>query len=314
MIPYRRILTLDGGGIKGVFAASFLSSLEQGLENSIGNYFDLISGTSTGAIIALALGLGLPVRDVLRLYEDLGQGVFRQDDVPHRFLHFFQRKYDSALLQSALTGIFGDHKIGDSRVRLVIPSLNLQNGTVHIYKTRHHPRFSSDYKEELVKVALASSAAPSYFSPQRSSAGIALVDGGMWANNPVAVAVVEAIGALGWDRNELRVLSVGCTQPTMDISGGSRHWSGKFYWASRIANVFLAGQSSGALGMAEWLAGTDNIYRIIETVAEGAFTLDGTKRIIDLRGLGAARARHESPRLLPVFFDEPAEAFVPFTS
>src|SRR5438876_10207272 len=98
-MSYRRILTLDGGGIKGVFAASFLATLEDQVDAPIGNYFDLVSGTSTGGIIALALGLGLPARDILGISREWGKKVFGGENVWRRVRHFFRRQYISLHLQ-----------------------------------------------------------------------------------------------------------------------------------------------------------------------------------------------------------------------
>jgi len=311
MTSSRRVLALDGGGIKGVFAASFLKTVEEQVGSPIGTFFDLICGTSTGAIIALALGLGLPPEEVLRLYTELGSKVFKGDGFRTRAINFFQRKYDSAPLRNALTKAFGARKLGDSKVRLVVPSFNLQTCEVHLYKTYHHQRFSSDHKTDMVNVALASAAAPTYFPVHRSSDGTSLIDGGMWANNPIAVAAVEAIAVLGWNPSETHILSIGCTQPALDVSGGSRFWSGKLYWANKISEIFLAGQSSGAIAMARWLLSASNVYRVTETVAAEAFSLDGVDRVTDLKGLGASSARHELTRLKEVFFAGPAEEFIP---
>jgi patatin-like phospholipase/acyl hydrolase len=73
-----RILSLDGGGIRGVFPAALLARLEEHLHHPIGNYFDLIAGTSTGGIIAIGLGLGIPARDILKLYVEEGPTIFDQ--------------------------------------------------------------------------------------------------------------------------------------------------------------------------------------------------------------------------------------------
>jgi hypothetical protein len=311
VMNHKRILTLDGGGIKGVFAASFLAALEDQIQRPIRSYFDMLCGTSTGGIIALALGLGIPARKIRDLYRDWGQTVFKGDGTARRVQHFFRSKYQSFPLQRALQNVFGESVMADSTVRLVIPSYDLQNGSVYIYKTRHHPRFVMDYHEKMVTVALATSAAPTYFPPHRDPSGIALIDGGMWANNPVAVAVVEAIGVLGWDRSQIRILSVGCTQEAMNVSGGSPAWSGKFYWAGKVADLFLAGQSSGALGMAQWLIGEKNLHRVNQVVASNQFALDAAKEITNLEGLGAYNARHHAPVLLPTFFSIPADPFTP---
>ena len=77
-----RILSLDGGGIRGVFPAALLAKLQENLDHPIASYFDLIVGTSTGGIIALGLGLGLSAADILRLYEDQGPAIFDQHHGP----------------------------------------------------------------------------------------------------------------------------------------------------------------------------------------------------------------------------------------
>ena len=74
-----RILSLDGGGIRGVFPAALLARLEEHLEHPIGRYFDLIAGTSTGGIIAIGLGLGLSAGDILKLYVEQGPAIFGQE-------------------------------------------------------------------------------------------------------------------------------------------------------------------------------------------------------------------------------------------
>ena len=75
---YFRILSLDGGGIRGVFPAAFMARLEEHLEHPIGRYFDLIAGTSTGGIIAIGLGLGLSAGEILKLYVEQGPAIFGQ--------------------------------------------------------------------------------------------------------------------------------------------------------------------------------------------------------------------------------------------
>ncbi len=307
-----RILAIDGGGIKGIFPAAFLASVEEEIKGSVGEYFDLIVGTSTGGIIALGLGLGFTAKELLSFYEDLGTKVF----AGNRLLGFLRQmgvsKYSPEPLKAALASKFGDMKLGDSKVRLVIPSLNLETGEVHVFKTAHHARFEKDWKDSAVSVALATAAAPTYFPSHLMTSGIPLVDGGMWANNPVGAAVVEAVGVLEWNRSDLRVLSLGCTSSPLDIGIGRRYGMGFLYWASRIADVFMSGQSSGSLGTATLLAGHQNVYRISPVAPAGRFGLDGLGEIASLKGLGFSEARKALPTLKPVFFTRPAETFVPY--
>src|SRR5262245_37057247 len=102
----KRILSLDGGGIKGVFPASFLAELEQNLDRPIGDYFDLIVGTSTGGIIALGLGLGLSAKEVLSFYEDHGPRIFAGRRWWRAVRRLGAAKYDRAPLDAAVREVF----------------------------------------------------------------------------------------------------------------------------------------------------------------------------------------------------------------
>lgn len=307
-----RILAIDGGGIKGIFPAAFLASLEEEVQCSIGNYFDLIVGTSTGGIIALGLGLGFTAKELLSFYEELGKQVFAGNRLLCSLRWAGLSKYNQEPLRKTLQSKFHDSKLGDSRNRLVIPSLNLDTGEVYVYKTAHHPRFEKDYKESAIDVALATAAAPTYFPTHRNASGTPLIDGGMWANNPAGVAVVEAIGVLEWNRTDLRVLSLGCTTSPLDVGIGRRYGMGFLYWADKVANVFMSGQSSASLGTTQLLAGHQNVFRISPVVPAKRFGLDVTKEIDSLRGLGFSEARKALSSLKLVFFGKPAEKFEPY--
>jgi uncharacterized protein len=307
----RRILSIDGGGIKGVFPGSFLATLEQSLGQPIATYFDLIVGTSTGGIIALGLGLGLSARDVLSFYEEHGPSIFRGSRAARALRQIGISKYNSNPLREALRTVFGDRKLGESTRRLVVPSCNLDTGEVHIWKTSHHPRLERDYTASVIEVALSTAAAPTYFPTHRSSAGIPLVDGGMWANNPVGIALVEATGILEWPRDSLRVLSLGCTTTPLSTGVLRNRALGWLFWRMKVTEVLMAAQSSGALGMATHLIGDrNNLVRISPTVSE-AFTLDNVREIRSLKGLGDSEARKALPFLRPMFFAHPADEFVP---
>ncbi len=305
----RRILAIDGGGIKGVFPASFLATVEDALGDRVAKYFDLIAGTSTGGIIALALGLGLPAREILAFYEDAGPTIFRGNRLIRLLRHFGWSKYSQGPLRRALTSVFGDSRLRDSKTRLVIPSLNLETGEVYVYKTPHHPRLERDGKERAVDVALATSAAPTYFPTHRSAAGTPLIDGGMWANNPTGMAVVEAVGVLGWPRESLRVLNLGCTTTAVDVGWGRLYSLGFGYWGLKIVDVFMSAQSSASVGTAQLLAGHESVTRVSPNVGRGRFALDSIGEITSLRGLGDSEARKTLPKLRELFLTAPAEAF-----
>ncbi|RKX57992.1 MAG: hypothetical protein DRP28_05685, partial [Thermodesulfobacteriota bacterium] len=178
-----QILSLDGGGIKGLFSAAVLAFLEEDHGLRIADHFDLIVGTSTGGIIALALGMGMRPREIVRFYIQKGPEIF----VANRLFgikRFFRSKYDNDGLESALKDCFGEKRLADSVKRLVIPSYNIGEDDVYLFKTPHHERLKRDYKVPVWKVALATSAASTYFPSCLKLDHIRLVDGGVWANNP----------------------------------------------------------------------------------------------------------------------------------
>ncbi|GAB2513266.1 CBASS cGAMP-activated phospholipase [Paramicrobacterium agarici] len=308
----RRVLTIDGGGIKGVFPAAFLADLESELDRPLASYFDLIVGTSTGGIIAIALGLGIPAADILRFYEDKGPLIFKGSRRLDVLRQLVTAKYDPTPLRNALTDVFGDRKLGESATRLVIPSLNLSTGEVNVFKTAHHERFERDFKMLAVDAAMATAAAPTFFPTHRLTNGVPLVDGGMWANNPMGTAAVEAIGLLEWPKGSIDLLSVGCTDAPANFKASQTRRHGLAnYWAKRIVKVFMSGQSSASIGTAMLLLGHERVVRVSPSVDERHYQLDGIEGIPELRALGADQARTQLPLLRKRFFTGTVEQFVP---
>ena len=119
----------------------------------------------------MGLGLGFSATEILAFYEKFGPRIFAHN---HR-LGLFKSKYNSAPLKEVLETCFEKKKLGDSQKRLVIPSLNLDNDEVRLYKTAHHPRFQRDYKVEAVEVGLATAAAPTYFPTHRTATETPLI-------------------------------------------------------------------------------------------------------------------------------------------
>ena len=163
-----RILSLEGGGIMGAFSASVLTALEEETKCSCVEHFDLITGTSTGGIIAIGLGLGLSARKILEFYKNNGEQIFSNTGFTRRLVnsvrHLFQPKHSQENLRQALHRAFEEKKFGESKCRLVIPTYDAIGGRIFLMKTAHHERFKYDIKAKAVDVALATSAAPTYFS------------------------------------------------------------------------------------------------------------------------------------------------------
>ncbi|MDG4778937.1 patatin-like phospholipase family protein [Micromonospora sp. WMMD961] len=120
-----QILSLDGGGLRGMFSAAVLARLEEDLGIRVTDHFDLIAGTSTGGIIALGLGLGMTPREILEFYTDLGPRVFRDRSRLRGLRHLVRAKYAAGPLRAALTEVLGERTFGESTKRLVITSYNV---------------------------------------------------------------------------------------------------------------------------------------------------------------------------------------------
>jgi hypothetical protein len=306
---YYRILSIDGGGIRG-------------LDHPIATYFDLIAGTSTGGIIAIGLGLGIPAAEILRLYEEKGPRIFDQHRHPainwarqqaRRIKQLFGAKYESAELRRALSDVLNDRRLGQSRTRLVIPSWHAETEQVYIYKTAHHQRLENDYRQLALDAAMATAAAPSFLAPHLTSDEVELIDGGVWASNPIGVATIEAIGMLGWPGDRLKILSIGTITEVVP----RRRWGGRLplIWGGYVARLFMAGQSHSAMGTAKIITGDVHhrkaIWRINQHAPEGRYSLDNTARIKEMKNRANAEARVQIPELRREFFYAPAESFTP---
>jgi uncharacterized protein len=325
----RRILCIDGGGIKGAMPAAFLATIEEATGQRIVDHFDLIAGTSTGGILALGLGLGLSAKELLTFYEEKGPAIFYQEHIsgrdpglPRRLWHWlrhralgarqlFLSKYKPTALRAALVEAFGDRLLGESETRLVIPAFDRQRCTVHLFKTAHDERLLTDWKQRAVDVALSTAAAPTYLPSHRLANGISLLDGGIWANNPTGVAVVEAVSILKWDPHSLYVLSLGCTEAPSALGDQS----GLAGVVLQMADLFLLGQSRSAMGTAKLLMGAEDaghrLCRFQHTAVPGEFGLDTVDAIPALKGIGASIAREALPAITATFLRKPREPFEP---
>lgn len=305
-----QILALDGGGIKGIFSAAILAAIEDDLHIRIVDCFDLISGTSTGGIIAIGLGLGLTPRSILEFYLQECGDIFRDRFHLASLQHYVDCKFSAVPLAAALKKRFGDKRFGDSSKRLVIPAYNLGEDDVYIFRTAHAARLKRDYKVAAWKIAISTSAAPTYFPSAREVDNLRLIDGGVWANNPSMVAIVEAYGTLGVPLTSLRVLSLGTCD---DVNDRKNHLDrgGLWQWREAAIDVALRGQSIAAVNQARFLIGESNFHRINPPVPANTLKLDGTDRAEDLIGKAAHYSRREMPAIQKTFTDHTAAKFTP---
>jgi patatin-like phospholipase/acyl hydrolase len=307
-----QILSLDGGGLKGIFTASFLTAIEETTGKRIVDHFDLIGGTSTGGITALALGIGFRPAEILKFYKDVGPHIFPAQDWWSRSLvnlrWLFRQKYPSEPLRNALQDYFGEKRLCDSQKRLIIPSYNSVMGDVYIYKTPHHESLRTDYKDTMRDVALATASAPTYFPAFITDAGVRLVDGGIWANNPSMVALAEALGYLGQRQDNIAMLSIGTTRKS--VSSQKKHiFGGLWTWKAKVIEFMMDGQSRAAENQCRHILGKDRFMRVNLTLS-GHYALDRMSH--ELEGIGKAEARNRLNQVDTVFLHHQAIPYSPF--
>lgn len=314
-----RILSIDGGGIKGIFPAAILAGLERRYTDghSIAAYFDLIVGTSTGGIIALGLGAGYPAVDLLDLYVRRGCEVFPPlpDNGFGRLRGWFRDKwqyahyiYNGEALKRLLTDQLGERLLGDSTSRLCIPSFDGKNSEVFVFKTPHHADYEYDRFQRMVNVGLATSAAPSYFQSHKQG-GYTLVDGGVWANNPSMLAVIEALTAFDIERDQIDVLSIGCgddhyvVTETQVAMGGLWHWKNIMEAAMRL-------QSLAATNQARLLLGSPSVVRMDAPTFKPRLSMDDWRRsVVELVPAAEDALAREGDRIAELFLSDRAAPY-----
>ena len=288
-----QILSLDGGGLKGLFQASFLAGWEEAKGRRVTDYFDLITGTSTGGIIALGLGMGFPAKELLDFYATEALSIFPPAALAGR-KHYVAVKYDAGGLEVALAKHFGTRKLGESKIPLIIPSYYPKANDVYLFKTPHHRRLQNDYRELVVDVARATSAAPTYFKPYEGQNGVELVDGGVWANNPVMIGISEAMGYFEVPQSNVAALRIGTTTEAISLNKHPEA-GGTISMARAAIDFMMRGQELSASNMAKHLLGKDRYHEVNITVTPGEFALDRLSK--DLIGFGQNCWRTHSSEL-----------------
>lgn len=263
-----RILSIDGGGYLGLATASFIKTIEEHFGRNLASVFDLFCGSSTGAIIALALAQGRTGAQLEVLYKDLGPRVFsvlqRQS-----LLGICRPLYRNGRLRQALADEFKETTLGDIYRRdktALITAFNVTTGSPCIFKTDHSENLSRDSQRSLVDVAMASSAAPYYFPLVRLTNPITGVrevfcDGGVVANHPALLGFAEAVSEFGARPEQVKILSL--STPITDLGEGpnsrrslSRGIGG---WRKTLASVFIDSNARAA---------DETLKRLVRSYAE----------------------------------------------
>jgi len=311
-----RILAIDGGGIKGIFPAAILSGLENQYlgGKSITSYFDLITGTSTGGIIALGLAAGLQAKTILELYTKRGNEIFPPGYAPLHFLRKWLRvlkySYDREALKRILVETFQEKKFGSAETRLCIPSFDGTHGEVAVFKTPHHADFKKDAYMSMVDVACATAAAPTFFRPYKSG-GYTFVDGGVWANNPIMIGLVDALSCFNVQPQRVSILSISCGDAPYIIENKHIEWGGLFQWR-KIMNASMHLQSLNARGQAGLLIGADKITRLSPRPPQKKIEMDDWLAAKEYLPTEAEFCLHEvGDSIAKQFLQSPVEPYEP---
>lgn len=342
-----RILSLDGGGIRGAFIAGLLAEIERKTGRPIAEHFDLIAGTSTGGIIAVALALGETAKSIESFYRDRGPKIFtRPEPMKLGFRNrallglaekgaalftgngdlqidrdwVFQPKYSPDQLKAALADVFQHRTLAAAKRRLVVPAVNLIKGQTVVFKTPHAPGYVRDREFRAIDVVLATTAAPTYFPPATINNGSAYADGGLWANNPAICAYAEAVRISErcrrenidpcFEPSEVSMLSVGTGRaPYFLAPAGGKE--GALHWGFRLFEVMSGAQSQGISFQASYLMGEDR-YRRVDFELPAKWPLDAVEFTEKLIHLGHEKAIEELATIKSRFLTGPAPEYRPF--
>lgn len=256
--PRFQILALSGGGFRGAFTAKILADIERDLgDKRIANYFDLIAGTSIGGILALALALEIPAARMVEFFEKHGDDIFQWRP---SFFGILRSFYAPMSLQKLLEqpDLFGDKLLGACKHPVIIPSINYSQGEPVVFKTPHHADLRRDHLHRIVDVAMATSAAPSYF-PRHRFNNCQYVDGGLYANAPGMLAVHEAETFFDQRHTDVWLMSIGTmsskftVSPKQGTAGGAMDWGRNRFWnmPKRLFGLSISVQETLAKKMLE---------------------------------------------------------------
>lgn len=250
-----KVLSIDGGGIRGIIPAMLLNEIERLTQKPIAEIFDMIAGTSTGGILALALSMpgddGRPkysAKQLIGLYEIEGKTIFSNPSslwqrIP-AIRNLTEEKYNEAGIESVLDKYFGEAMLRDALTDVIATSYEIERRIPFFFRSSR-ARQLDEYNFPMKLVARATSAAPTFFKPLKlQTQGLqeyyVLVDGSVFANNPAMCAFVEAKNAFP-DAEDFMMVSLG----TGDVSyiqtyQESKGW-GVIQWAEPLLDIIVHG-------------------------------------------------------------------------
>ena len=278
-----KVLAIDGGGIRGLIPALVLAEIERRTERRIADLVDMIAGTSTGGILACALGKPdpLPAAEIASLYVEEGPKIFDRSLLKQitSLGGYLDERYDSKGLVRALERYLGDTQMTAATLPLLLTAYDTEARGIHLLRSEGEHSGAS-----MVDAAHATSAAPTYFEPVRLD-GASLIDGGVFATNPSLVAYAELGGTLDL------LLSLGTGSHTRPLPYDKIKDWGQLEWARPVIDVvFDGGQDAVDLQLRAVLSGR---YVRLQTELETA-----SDDLDDASEENLARLREEAEGLI----------------
>ncbi len=284
-----RVLSIDGGGVRGIFPTKILSLMEKELHINIHETFDLIVGTSTGSIIAGSIVIKNDLTELVEDYSKNAPAIFKKQ---WNLCGLLRSKYDGKILEKFLHKKLGDITLGEIKKPLILNASNASTGDVYVFKssyqkTQRKGDYVRDGQVPLYKAVLASCAAPVYFDPVDIN-GTLVCDGGIWANNPSLVGYTDAIR--NFEAKDIKILSLGTGQ-TRQIYQPARMWGYLTGWnRTKLVDFLMSCQTKFPQNVLE-LLDSNKVFRISPNI--GNYELDKYQNIPSL----VERAKSEFTRL-----------------
>jgi len=268
------ILTLDGGGIRGIMLLHQLVDLEKQLKKPANKIFDLISGTSTGAIIAVLLALGYSSKHILHMYLDNSNKIFNR-----QFFRFgiFRPKYNDDHFNKLIKKYVGNKMLSDLSCDVIIPSYNATKKTKLIFKSKK-AKVNESYNYRLYDVIRSSASAQTLFKPHKIDDDY-FIDGGVVINNPSLVSYIDVLG-YEYKYNNINVLSYSTGIKEVIINNRTIV-GGLLSWARPTIDILLAEQSQITDYHMKQLSFCDNIN--LNYVRCESYVTKSTGKIDDVR-------------------------------
>jgi uncharacterized protein len=221
-----KLLCIDGGGIRGIFAIAILQALEEETKQPIGDYFDMISGTSTGAIIAASVSLKIQMAEVHHNYKTFGEKIFVRQSKVGLLRSVYSDRYLRHLLKSA----FGERSLADIEKPFLIPAVDVTHGKPFIHRSNYGNPEGEDLDIKIWDAVLSSCSAPVYFPPNNVENKYLSIDGGLWANNPSLVGLTEAMNFFQKDLTDIKICSIGTGLQKIDFASNDKKYWGINHW------------------------------------------------------------------------------------